>query len=82
MTHTPDLSKLSVAEKDTLILALFEQLTTAHQRIAEQDKIIAAQAERIAALARISHKLQAKSNWCRNVIVLPANLPAADRVAA
>ena len=50
MTHTPDLSKLSVAEKDTLILALFEQLTTAHQRIAEQDKIIAAQAERIAAL--------------------------------
>ena len=33
-------------------------------------------------LARISHKLQAKSNWCRNVIVLPANLPAADRVAA
>ena len=33
-------------------------------------------------LTRISHKLQAKSNWCRNVIVLPANLPAADRVAA
>ncbi len=33
-------------------------------------------------LARISHRLQAKSNWCRNVIVLPANLPAADRVAA
>ncbi len=35
-----------------------------------------------AQLARISHRLQAKSNWCRNVIVLPANLPAADRVAA
>ena len=51
MTHAaPELSKLSVAEKDALILALFEQLTTAHQRITEQDKIIAAQAERIAAL--------------------------------
>ena len=50
MTQAPDLSKLSVAEKDALILALFEQLTIAHQRIAEQDKIIAAQAERIAAL--------------------------------
>ena len=33
-------------------------------------------------LARISHKLQAKSNLCRNIIMLPANLPAADRVAA
>jgi hypothetical protein len=41
-----EVSKLSVAEKDALIL--FEQLTTAHQR--EQDKIIAVQAERIAAL--------------------------------
>ncbi len=39
-------------------------------------------ADELPRLARISHKLQAKSNWCRNVIVLPANLPAADRVAA
>jgi transposase len=50
VTRAPNLGKLSVTEKDALILALVEQLTTAHQRIAEQDKIIAAQAERIAAL--------------------------------
>jgi transposase len=50
VTHAADLRKLSVAEKDALILALFEQLTTADQRIAEQDRTIAAQAEQIAAL--------------------------------
>lgn len=50
MTKAPDISKFSAAEKDGLILALFEQLATAHQRIEEQDKIIAEQAERIAAL--------------------------------
>ena len=50
MTKAPDLSKFSATEKDALILALIEQVTTAHQRIAEQDKIIAEQAERVAAL--------------------------------
>jgi hypothetical protein len=50
VTKAPDLSKFSVAEKDALILAPFELLATAHQRIEEQDKTIAEQAERIAAL--------------------------------
>jgi transposase len=34
VTAPPDLSKLSHAEKDALILALFAQLTAAHERIA------------------------------------------------
>jgi len=41
--HPPrDLTKLSHAEKDALILALFAQLTAAHERIAVQDACIAA----------------------------------------
>jgi hypothetical protein len=42
VTTIPDLSKLSHAEKDALILALFARLTEAQ--------------EKIAALARISHR--------------------------
>ncbi len=42
MTLPPDLSKLSHAEKDALILALAEQLAAAHARIATQDARIAA----------------------------------------
>ena len=34
MTQPPDLSKLSYAEKDVLILALFARLNAAHERIA------------------------------------------------
>ena len=34
MTQPPNLSKLSHAEKDALILALFAQLNAAHERIA------------------------------------------------
>ena len=42
MTQPPDLSKLSHAEKDALILALFARLNAAHERIAIQDTRIAA----------------------------------------
>ena len=35
MPHLPDLSQLSDAEKDALILALFQRLATAERRIAE-----------------------------------------------
>jgi transposase len=42
VTLPPDLSKLSHAEKDALILALAEQLAAAHARIATQDARIAA----------------------------------------
>ena len=38
----PDLTRLSHAEKDALILALFAQLDAAHERIAAQDARIAA----------------------------------------
>ncbi len=34
MPQPPDLTKLSQAEKDALILALFAQLTSAHEKIA------------------------------------------------
>jgi hypothetical protein len=37
VTSLPDLSGLSHAEKDTLILALFAQLAAAHETIAAQD---------------------------------------------
>ena len=42
MTQPPDLSKLSHAEKDALILALFARLNATHERIAIQDTRIAA----------------------------------------
>lgn len=79
MTHTPDLSKLSVAEKDTLILALFEQLTTAHQRIAEQGKIIAAQAERIAALEAKLERLNRPPKTPDNSSMPPSKGQKKDR---
>ena len=41
MTPPPDLSKLSHAEKDALILALIVQLAAAQERIAAQDARIA-----------------------------------------
>jgi hypothetical protein len=40
VTSPPDLSTLSHAEKDTLILALFAQLAAAHERIAAQEREI------------------------------------------
>jgi transposase len=50
----PDLSTLSHAEKDTLILALFAQLAAAHERIAAQDARILALEARLDDLARPS----------------------------
>ena len=52
MTSPPDLSKLSHAEKDTLILALFAQLAAAHERIAAQDARILALEARLDELTR------------------------------
>ena len=52
MSTIPDLSKLSHAEKDTLILALFARLAEAEQRIAAQDARIAALEARLEALTR------------------------------
>jgi transposase len=52
VTSPPDLSTLSHAEKDTLILALFAQLTAAHQRIAAQDARILALEARLDELIR------------------------------
>ncbi len=52
MTPPPDLSRLSHAEKDTLILALFAQLAAAHQRIAVQDARILALEARLDQLTR------------------------------
>jgi transposase len=52
VTSPPDLSKLSHAEKDTLILALFAQLTAAHERIAVQDARILTLETRLDALTR------------------------------
>jgi len=49
---SPDLSKLSHAEKDALIQALTEQLVTAQERIAAQDARIAALEARLDALTR------------------------------
>jgi transposase len=48
----PDLSQLSHAEKDTLILALFAQLAAAHERIAAQDARILALEARLEELTR------------------------------
>jgi transposase len=48
----PDLSTLSHAEKDTLILALFAQLAAAHERIAAQDARILALEARLDELTR------------------------------
>jgi transposase len=50
----PDLSTLSHAEKDTLILALFAQLAAAHERIAAQDARILALEARLDDLTRPS----------------------------
>ena len=50
VTPPPDLTKLSHAEKDALILALLAQLAAAHERIAAQDVRIALVEARIDAL--------------------------------
>lgn len=52
MTPLPDLSRLSHAEKDTLILALFGQLAAASERIAAQDARILALEARLDELTR------------------------------
>ena len=52
MSTIPDLSKLSHAEKDRLILALFARLAEAQERIAAQDARIAALEARLEALTR------------------------------
>ena len=52
MTSLPDLSRLSHAEKDTLITALFVQLTAAHERIVAQDARISALEARLDELTR------------------------------
>ncbi len=52
MTSAPDLSQLSHAEKDTLILALFARLAAAHERIAMQDARILALEARFDELTR------------------------------
>jgi transposase len=52
VTSPPDLSTLSHAEKDTLILALFAQLAAAHERIAVLDARILALEARLDELTR------------------------------
>ena len=52
MTITPDLTALSHAEKDALIVALFRQLAAAEVRIAAQDARIVALEARIDELTR------------------------------
>jgi len=52
VTPRPDLSKLSHAEKDALILALFTQLASAQQTIAAQEARIAALEARLEELSR------------------------------
>lgn len=52
MTAAPDLTPLSHAEKDALIVALFQQLAAAEARIAAQDARIAALEARIDELTR------------------------------
>ena len=52
MFSPPDLTELSHAEKDALIVALFAQLAAAHERIAAQDARIAALEATLAALTR------------------------------
>ena len=48
----PDLTRLSHAEKDALILALFAQLDAAHERSAAQDARIAALEARLNELTK------------------------------
>jgi transposase len=52
VTAPPDLTKLSHAEKDALILALLAQLAAAHERIAAQDVRIAVLEARLDELTR------------------------------
>jgi transposase len=52
VTSPPDLSRLSHADRDTLILALFAQLAAAHERIAAQDARILALVARLDELTR------------------------------
>ena len=52
MIPPPDLTRLSHAEKDALILALLGQLTAAHERIAAQDARIAVLEARLDELTR------------------------------
>jgi transposase len=52
VTPPPDLNRLSHAEKDTLIRALFAQLAVAHERIAAQDARILALEARLDALTQ------------------------------
>ena len=52
MIQPPDLTRLSHAEKDALILALLGQLTAAHERIAAQDARIAVLEARLDELTR------------------------------
>jgi transposase len=52
VTSSPDLSALSHAEKDTLIVALFAQLAAAYERIAAQDARILALEARLDELTR------------------------------
>ena len=52
MIQPPDLTRLSHAEKDALILALLGQLTAAHERIATQDARIAVLEARLDELTR------------------------------
>jgi len=52
VTPPPDFSKLSHAEKDTLILALFAQVAAAQERIIAQDARIAALEARLDELTR------------------------------
>ena len=52
VTTIPDLSKLSHAEKEALILALFARLAEAQEKIAAQDAQIAALQARLDELTR------------------------------
>lgn len=52
MTQVPERSRLSVAEKDALILALTERLATAQATIAAQEARIAGLEARLAQLTR------------------------------
>ena len=75
MTDAPDLSKLSHAEKDALILALFRQLAAAEARIATQ-------AARIAALEARLDELTRPAKTPENSSKPPSQGQKADRPAA
>ena len=77
MTVPPDLTKLSQAEKDALILALLEQLAAAHERIAAQDVRIAVLEARLDELFSLSISEGAISN-----ILSGAREPLLDATAA